>query len=89
MPRYRHGMGEDAKRWLEAFMALAEDERELVSVELNLLRDVCAEVGHDPQREEAWTREIERRVEQVRRGTVTLRSWEEVRAELRARRASS
>lgn len=55
---------------------MAEDEHERVSV-------------LDPQWEEAWASEIERRIEEVRQGTVTLRSWEEVRAELHARRSGA
>jgi putative addiction module component (TIGR02574 family) len=75
-------MGEAAKRILDELMALSDDERELVAVELNARMH-----AHDPGWEAAWSDEIERRIEEVRTGAVELVSWDELRAARQARRS--
>ena len=74
-------MGEAAKRLLDERMALPDDQRELIAVELNMRLHAA-----DPEWESAWADEIERRIGDLRNGTATMRTWEEVRADLRARR---
>jgi putative addiction module component (TIGR02574 family) len=75
-------MGEAARKVRDEAMALPEDEREVLAVEL---LESLADPGHDW--EQAWATEIDRRLADVRSGNVPLRPWAEVRAELRERLA--
>jgi putative addiction module component (TIGR02574 family) len=75
-------MGDAARKLLDEALALSEDEREILA--LQLLESLGP---RDAGWEEAWGAEIERRLEEVRSGKVELRSWDEVHAELRARLA--
>ena len=75
-------MGDAARKLLDEALALPEDDREILAIEL------MESLGRrDEGWEEAWSTEIERRIAEVRSGKVALRSWEDVRAELRARLA--
>lgn len=71
-------MGRDLKKLLHEAAQLSESDRAtLAGVLLESL-----EPTRTPGIEEAWSREIERRVREIDAGTVELISWEEVRAEL-------
>ncbi|HYM62598.1 MAG TPA: addiction module protein [Thermoanaerobaculia bacterium] len=55
----------------------ADDRAELAGMLLQSLED-----ARDPDAEEAWAREIERRMAEYRAGRVRLIPWSEVRAHL-------
>ena len=75
-------MGDAARKLLDEALALPEDDREILAIEL------LESLGpRDAGWEDAWTSEIEHRLEEVRSGKVELRSWDDVHAELRARLA--
>jgi putative addiction module component (TIGR02574 family) len=75
-------MGDASRKLLDEALALPEDEREVLAIEL-LESLGPREVGWQDE----WTAEIERRLEEVRSGKVELRAWDDVHAELRARLA--
>ena len=70
-------MGDAARKLIDQALALPEDEREVMAVEL------MASLGDgDDDWEEAWATEIDRRVDEIRSGRVELRPWSEVKADL-------
>jgi len=73
-------MGDAAKKLIDQALSLPEDEREAIALEL------MASLGeHEADWHEAWAEEIDRRVAEVQAGTVTLHSWSDAKAALRAR----
>lgn len=75
-------MGDAARKLLDEALGLPEDEREILAIEL------LESLGpRDAGWEDAWTAEIQHRLDEVRSGKVELRAWDEVHAELRARLA--
>lgn len=61
-------------------LALPDADRAWLAEELLASFDGAADEGV----QEAWTVEIERRISEVREGRVSLRSWDEVSAQLEA-----
>ncbi len=70
-------MGDAARRLIDEALALSEDEREVIAVEL-----MASLGGRDDDWADAWAVEIERRVSEIRSGGVELRPWSDVRADL-------
>lgn len=75
-------MGSAAKRVLDQALALPEDERAEVASQLLASLDGDA----DADWRSSWDAELERRVGEIDRDEVTTSTWDEVRAELQARR---
>lgn len=73
-------MGDAARRLIDQALALSEDEREVIAVEL-----MASLTERDEDWESAWALEVERRVAEVRAGSVALRSWSAVKTDLLAR----
>jgi putative addiction module component (TIGR02574 family) len=63
--------------YAQALKLSAGDRAELAGLLLESLDD-----GADDNVDEAWREEIERRMQEMDNGTVTLVSWEQVRARL-------
>jgi putative addiction module component (TIGR02574 family) len=76
-------MGEPARDILSAALRLSTSDRAEVAAELLASLDGEA----DPDVDQAWAAEIERRIERVRSGQAQGRPWAEVRDELRRRRS--
>ena len=74
-------MSSTAKKLRDDAMALPEEERELLAAEL------LDSLVPDPDWEQAWAQECERRLEDVRAGRVQTTPWSAVEASLRARLA--
>lgn len=74
-------MSSTAKKLRDDAMALPEEERELLAAEL------LDSLGHDPEWDEAWAKECERRLEEVRSGRVQPVAWSAVESSLRTRLA--
>jgi putative addiction module component (TIGR02574 family) len=72
-------MGSEARRILESAMALSEEERAALAVELLATLDGEA----DPGAEQAWVEEITRRAERARAGQTAGIDAEAVHAEAR------
>jgi putative addiction module component (TIGR02574 family) len=73
-------MGDAARRLTDQALALPEDEREAIALEL------MASLGDgDDEWESAWASEIDRRVAELRSGAVALRPWSDVKSDLLAR----
>lgn len=72
-------MSTDAESLYQAALNLPEGER--FHLASRLMESVEGE--RDPGWEEAWSKEIARRIEEVENGTVEMIPWEEVRAKLR------
>lgn len=72
-------MGAEARRILESAMALSEEERAALAVELLATLDGEA----DPGAERAWVEEITRRAERARAGQTAGIDAEAVHAEAR------
>ena len=77
-------MGHAARKLLDDAMALSDDEREMLAVEL-----MVSLPAQEPEWEDAWAAELERRIAEVRSGAVPLRAWTDVRDELRAQLAAN
>ena len=77
-------MGDAARKLLDDAMALSDEEREILAVEL-MVSLPCRE----PDWEDAWAGELDRRIAEVRSGAVPLRAWTEVRDDLRAALAAT
>lgn len=75
-------MGSAAKKVLDQALALPEDERAEVASQLLASLDGDA----DPDWRSSWDAELERRVGEIDGDEVTTSTWDEVRAELQARR---
>jgi putative addiction module component (TIGR02574 family) len=63
-------------------MTLPVEEREHVAL---MLLDSVGKAPPDDALDEAWSEEAERRLTEWRDGVASTRSWEEVRADLRAK----
>ena len=59
-------------------MELDEDERQLLAIRLSLSVSEDKEPGYD----EAWSKEIKRRLDELDRGEADLVDWEDFRKEL-------
>jgi putative addiction module component (TIGR02574 family) len=86
-------MGNEARKLLEAALALPTDERAALADQIRA--SVAAEVGEidaemygaydpEPEVEKAWVEEITRRAERALRGESKGVPWETVRDEVRA-----
>jgi len=86
-------MGNEARKLLEAALALPTDERAALADRIRA--SVVAEVGEidaemygaydpEPEVEKAWAEEITRRAERTLRGESKGVPWETVRDEIRA-----
>jgi putative addiction module component (TIGR02574 family) len=71
----------DVDDLLPAALALSMSERARLAREL--IESLDEETDEDAT--ELWAREIERRVAEIRSGSVELEDWEEVRARIRRR----
>jgi putative addiction module component (TIGR02574 family) len=67
-------MGDAARKLRDAALALPDDERELLALDL-----LASLQRPEPGWEEAWSREIERRIDDVRSGRVASIPWDEAR----------
>lgn len=76
--RILKGMGPSAKKVFEEALHLGESERAAIAGALIESLHGPAE----PAAEEAWEREIERRVREIETGSVVTVPWSEVRARL-------
>lgn len=77
-------MGDAPRRPVELATADSDDEREVLAVER-----MVSLTSQEPDWEEAWAGELDRRVAEVRSGGVPLRAWTDVRDELRAHLAAT
>lgn len=68
-------MSTDAENLYQAALKLSGDERSQLAY--RLLDSIEGE--RDPDYEEAWSKEIARRIEEVENGTVKTVSWDEVK----------
>ncbi len=68
-------MNTDAENLYQAALKLSGDER--YHLAYRLLESI--EGQRDPDYEEAWSKEITRRIEEVERGAVQTVSWEQVK----------
>jgi putative addiction module component (TIGR02574 family) len=70
-------MSPDAKRVLEAALALPEDER--IALAEALIENLEPSTDSPAEVEAAWTAEVARRLEDVETGTVKPIPWDEAR----------
>ena len=73
-------MGDAARKLRDEVLALPEDERELLALDL-----MASLERPDPAWEDAWANEIDRRLAEVRNGTVETVPWEDAKKEILAR----
>jgi len=75
-------MGDAARKLRDAALALPDDERELLALDL-----LASLQRPDAGWEEAWSREIDRRLDDVRSGRVETVSWEDAKRGILAKLA--
>ncbi len=71
-------MSTSADKVLEQALHLDEKDRARIAGALIESRETCV----DPDAEEAWEAEIDRRAKEIETGTVALVPWSEVRTQL-------
>lgn len=72
-------MGDAARKLRDEALALPDDERELLALDL-----LASLQRVDAGWEDAWTQEIERRLDDVRSGRVETIAWDDVKRSLAA-----
>lgn len=72
-------MGDAARKLRDEALALPDDERELLALDL-----LASLQRVDAGWEDAWTEELERRLDDVRSGRVETIAWEDVKRSLAA-----
>ncbi len=76
-------MGDAARKLRDEALALPDDERERLAL------DLLASLHHaDPDWETAWAEEIDRRLDDVRTGRLQAVAWEDVKLSLSAKLAT-
>lgn len=75
-------MGDAARKLRDAALALPDDERELLALDL-----LASLQRPDAGWEEAWSQEIDRRLDDVRSGRVETVSWEDAKRGILAKLA--
>ncbi len=75
-------MNTEPQQLLATALSMPESDRAKLAV--SLLRSL--DPADDPQADEAWAAEIQRRVESIDNGTVELRAWDDVISQMRQRR---
>ena len=74
-------MNTQSKQVLQSALALPESERAEIAASLILSLDTDTDDGVD----EAWAAEVQRRIESIDKGEVTLIPWDDLMREMRAR----